>query len=175
MTSSTPDFKQLTDDELIRMRDAVDAELRTRTTPVQVVVNTCYGGFSLNVFGEDILQASGFNLRYVGDIPRNHPVLTSMVERFGQDVAGECSTLSVKTVDVPLGYTWRINEYDGKETVEVQPGTMPPPAVISSEQIARVLDVAATWPRDRSMRPMPISSGWSDDDSSGSDDDGDKK
>lgn len=166
--------KQMTDAELVACRDAVDAEMRKRTTPFKVVYNACYGGFSLSAFGEAILKASGFNLRYVDDVPRNHPVLVAMVERYGNAINGEVATLKVKTVDVPIGYTWVINEYDGKETVDVEPGKMPPPALIDDGVIKNILDKAAEWPRNLPYEPRPISTGWSDDDSSGSDAD-DKK
>lgn len=165
------DYKQMTDAELIRHRDAVDAELRTRTTPVKIVHNTCYGGFNLSGFAEDILQATGYNCRYIESIMRNHPVLVAMIERYGSAINGDCADLRVTTVHVPLGYTWRINDYDGMESVYVEPGQMPAAAVLDDEAIKSVLDKAAEWPRNRRREPRKISTGWSDDSSSGSDDD----
>lgn len=49
---------------------------------------------------------------------RADPVLIQVIEELGKEANGECSNL--KIADVPKGTLWRIDEYDGNESVATQ-------------------------------------------------------
>lgn len=48
-------------------------------------------------------------------IPRHHPLLIQVVEELEEKASGECALLEIE--EVPAGRTYKITEYDGKETV----------------------------------------------------------
>ena len=80
---------------------------------MKLVVNKCYGGFSLSR-----RAARALDLGYTYDnIDRADPRLVHLVERYGfEAVSGEHAHLRV--VELPVGISdWEINEYDGYETV----------------------------------------------------------
>jgi len=101
----------------------------------KIVFNQCYGGFGLS--HRAILryaEIKGLSLTYqpyknthlmnyyVGeehffprDIPRNDPALAQVVEELGKDANGDFAELSI--VDLPSGTRYRIEEYDGSESV----------------------------------------------------------
>lgn len=54
---------------------------------------------------------------YSRDIPRTDPDLVRVVEELGAVASDMCADLRVK--DVPSGTRYRIDEYDGRETVEL--------------------------------------------------------
>lgn len=49
-------------------------------------------------------------------IPRNDPALAQVVRELGRAASGSCAQLEL--VEVPAGSHYRIDEYDGRETVE---------------------------------------------------------
>ncbi len=93
---------------------------------MKVAYNTCWGGFSLSdqalsrylqlkreagivVYDEDI----EFNR---DDIKRrSDPHLIQVIEELGESANGSLARLQIR--DVPAGSRWRIDEYDGSETV----------------------------------------------------------
>lgn len=84
-----------------------------------IVINACYGGFSLSADGIHYMRehgvecANGHSLSY--DFPRHHPVLVNMVKELGSKKAsGHCANLVIVEIDKPL---YLINEYDGFEDV----------------------------------------------------------
>jgi len=116
-------------------------ELIKRLRGVQrIVINTVHGGFCLSQEGillylelagipyilapqpdRDTQQRLGdkivveeveFNSR---DIPRNDPVLVSVINRLGSKANGDYAIL--KVVEVPPNVDWFVDEYDGKEWV----------------------------------------------------------
>ncbi len=80
---------------------------------MKLVLNKCYGGFSLS---RRAARALGLGYTY-DDIDRADPQLVHLVERFGfEAVSGEHAHLRV--VEMPPDISdWEINEYDGYETV----------------------------------------------------------
>lgn len=86
----------------------------------KVVVNRCYGGFSLSARAESLLRE-----RFPGlvdehdlgarDVPRHHPGLVAVVEELGAAASGGCAKVCVEVIDTPM---YRIDEYDGMESVE---------------------------------------------------------
>lgn len=91
-----------------------------------VVYNGCYGGFSLSAeavrlgkqrapddpFWKNVCEKYGFF-----DGPRHDPVLVSVVRELGRRASGSCANLCVE--DLPSGALYRIDEYDGNESVTV--------------------------------------------------------
>ena len=99
---------------------------------MKIVINQCYGGFSLSVKAAKKLFELGVKSTYkisvekykdldwqyaYGKLRRNHPLLISVIEEMGEDANGECAELGV--IEIPDGYAWRIKDYDGREWVEI--------------------------------------------------------
>lgn len=85
---------------------------------MKVVINNCYGGFGMtNAALEEYKSRRDItdeNFWYY-DIPRDCPVLVSMVEEQGSAMNGEFSDL--KVVEIPDDVEWYVEEYDGMEHV----------------------------------------------------------
>lgn len=96
---------------------------------MKIVINKCYGGFSVSLKAVTWMAALGHALaqkeladegqfvqRYgsgLSDIARNDPLLVEAVERLGTEANGPHSKL--KVVDVEGD--WHVDEYDGQERV----------------------------------------------------------
>ena len=85
---------------------------------MKIVINNCYGGFGMTSAAlEEYKSRRGItdeNFWYY-DIPRDCPVLVSMVEEQGSAMNGGFSDL--KVVEIPDDVEWYIEEYDGMEHV----------------------------------------------------------
>jgi hypothetical protein len=100
----------------------------------KVVVNGCFGGFGVSEQGAEWLLANGADPEKVSvtpagiesvawtyvrvDLERHDPLLVRMVEELGGAASGNYAKLYVHTMTQPL---YRIDEYDGSESVE-EPG-----------------------------------------------------
>ena len=87
---------------------------------MKVVINNCYGGFSLSDAGiARYLELKGIEVPdksfYDRDIPRDDAVLIQVVEELGDAANGFAADL--KIVDIPDDVDWEIEEYDGNEWV----------------------------------------------------------
>lgn len=90
----------------------------------KVVINAQYGGFSLSAEASAYLNEhydagidEAFGYIYNDKIPRHHEGLVHIVETLGSERAsGFCAKLKVVEIDSPM---YRIDEYDGYESVEV--------------------------------------------------------
>jgi hypothetical protein len=86
---------------------------------MKVVINNCYGGFSLSEAGiARYIELKGTELTdnfYDRDIPRDDAVLIQVVEELGDAANGFAADL--KIVDIPDDVDWYIEEYDGNEWV----------------------------------------------------------
>ena len=104
-----------------------------------VVINRCYGGFSLSRkaflrlrelkeptslaepdYGELYDDGSGPRKAYsldsfCCDVPRDSKLLIKVIKELGKDSFGVCADL--KVVKIPAGVKWRIEEYDGLEWI----------------------------------------------------------
>ena len=86
---------------------------------MKVVYNACYGGFSLS----DAAITRYWEIKggvptpnwYNRDIPRDDPALVQVVEELGDNADGSFANLTID--NIPSGARWRIDEYDGFETV----------------------------------------------------------
>ena len=79
---------------------------------MKVVINKCYGGFSIS---KEAMELLGVDSPYP-DIKRNDPALVEVVEKLGDKANGSFSKL--KIVEIPDDVEWDIAEYDGLEWVE---------------------------------------------------------
>jgi hypothetical protein len=98
---------------------------------MKVVINTCYGGFSLKdkalrlysvyKYGKDLVVTEP-NYSYIDndgtiinefEIDRDDPYLVRVVEELGEESHGSCTELLIK--EIPDGAEWEIEEHDGKE------------------------------------------------------------
>ena len=77
----------------------------------KIVINTCYGGFSLSEQASELLPT----LRYM---QRDSPSLVKVVEELGSKSWGDCAEL--KVVEIPEDVEWEIVEYDGIEHIAEQ-------------------------------------------------------
>lgn len=88
---------------------------------MKIVINRCYGGYSLSkkAYKELGLEWDGWGHVYSGrdggDEERATPELVAVVEKLGEEANGECARLGV--IEIPDGIDWEIEEYDGKELV----------------------------------------------------------
>ena len=102
----------------------------------KLVINICYGGFSLSDKGsklyvalqqgvsvDDVENAGSWNYKVDGveidfwsrEIPRDCPTLIAVVEQLGTEADGQCAQLHI--VEIPDDVEWQIEEYDGNEHV----------------------------------------------------------
>lgn len=103
---------------------------------MKVVVNKCYGGFSVSaaavrfmrergnadaiaevLFGESTPEYTlGYDYQIYGrEFSRHDPDLVAAVETLGSKANGACADLEV--VEIPDGAEYEIDEYDGMERV----------------------------------------------------------
>ena len=90
----------------------------------KVVINGCYGGFSLsekasnyliNKYGIDIDPKYGY---LPDDFQRHDKRLVEVVEFLGQsEASGDCARLVIETIYDPI---YRVSEYDGYESIHTQ-------------------------------------------------------
>ena len=87
---------------------------------MKIVINNCYGGFSLSEAGiARYLELKGMEWPNAGfydrNIPRNDDALVQVVEELGNDANGAFAKL--KIVKIPDDVEWQIDEYDGNEWI----------------------------------------------------------
>lgn len=90
---------------------------------MKVVINGCYGVFSLSPKAKDILTMilgaeECYNLELYEN--RNNHILVALVESMGKDASGGNSRLVIEEIED--GLSWDINEYDGLESVHTYLG-----------------------------------------------------
>lgn len=94
--------------------------------PQKIVINTCYGGFSLSREAIELMAAWGHEealevlkrdtfYAYLPKTLRNDALLVKVVETLGEKASGEVTDL--KVVEIPDEVEWIIEEYDGNEWV----------------------------------------------------------
>ena len=82
---------------------------------MKVVINACYGGFSLSraAYEELGLEWDGYGYAFEGS--RDDPSLVAAVEKLGERASGIFARL--KVIDIPDDVDWEIDEYNGYEQV----------------------------------------------------------
>jgi hypothetical protein len=92
----------------------------------KIVYNACYGGFGLSEAAilryAEITGAKGFSVYDIDspvyDIERTDPALVQVVEELGEAANGRSAALRI--AELPAGTLYRIDKYDGSETVMTQ-------------------------------------------------------
>lgn len=106
---------------------------------MKLVINTCYGGFSISKEAAALMAGMGdeqaaaelaeyekgsnrkwYGYGYVDEYEidgyaRDNPNLILAVEYLGEQANGDHAEL--KVVEIPDGVDWEIEEYDGRESV----------------------------------------------------------
>lgn len=101
---------------------------------LEIVINTCYGGYSLSqVAAEEVLKRKGipyrlqsygqYSVPIVGDnwetvndvVSRSDPVLVAVVREMGAMANGDCAKLKI----VKYAIDTEISNFDGKESVSI--------------------------------------------------------
>jgi len=99
----------------------------------KVVINACFGGFSISRAAAEHMATAGSDKakielkeaasedRWYGYGPgadgysRDDPFLVAAVEALGEKASGDLAAL--KVVEIPDGVEWEIEEYDGNEHI----------------------------------------------------------
>ena len=84
----------------------------------KVIINTCYGGFSLSDTAKSMyatLTGADRNELFEFDLQRDDPTLVMIVEELGDKANGMYAEL--KIVEIPDDVEWHIQDYDGVEWV----------------------------------------------------------
>lgn len=106
----------------------------------KIVYNNCYGGFGLSTEAVEryfelkgwtlVIDGGGYFAHYYKDsigegnyfscreIDRADPVLVQVVEELGDKANGVCAKLAIRKL--PSGTKYRIDVYDGNESVVTQ-------------------------------------------------------
>lgn len=86
----------------------------------RVVFNNCFGGFGLSTTAAALYakrKGVDSSAVYDFDIPRHDPDLLAVIDQLGlKNASGVCSKLEI--VELTAGNKYRIEEYDGLETVQ---------------------------------------------------------
>ena len=85
----------------------------------KVVVNTCYGGFSLsNKALAEYNKRAGTDHTYGGrNFERDDKHLVAIVEELGDEADGSCAELTIKELPDDVANKWYVEEYDGWEHI----------------------------------------------------------
>jgi hypothetical protein len=84
---------------------------------MKVVYNACFGGFGLSPKAINECAKRGHQIEVDYDLDRSHPVLVSVVEDLGSEANGRSASLRIRSWED--GVPFRIEEYDGAESVKV--------------------------------------------------------
>jgi hypothetical protein len=81
----------------------------------KVIINNCYGGFSLSEEAYKFLSLEWDRFGYKYNDKRDDPKLIECVEKLGEKANGRCAEL--KIVEIPEDVEYQIKEYDGSEWI----------------------------------------------------------
>lgn len=87
---------------------------------MKVIINSCYGGFSLSekAMGEIKKIDSDLGSLYYRDYQlRTNPIAISIVEKLGEAANGACAKLEIVEIPFTDEDGWHIHEYDGMESI----------------------------------------------------------
>ena len=82
---------------------------------MKVVINTCFGGFSLSKEAYEYLGIPWDGYGFAFNDDRTNPKLVECVKTLKEKANGRCSEL--KVVNIPDDVRWEIEDYDGCEWV----------------------------------------------------------
>lgn len=82
---------------------------------MKIVINKCYGGYSLSREAYEFLGLTWDDYGYEFSEDRSNPKLVECVETLGESANGAFAELEV--VEIPDDVDWEIEDYDGVEWV----------------------------------------------------------
>lgn len=84
---------------------------------MKVVINRCFGGFSLSERAYEFLglEWDGYGYKYNDNDLRTDAKLVECVETLGEEADGRFAEL--KVVEIPDDVEWEIDYYDGLESI----------------------------------------------------------
>ena len=82
---------------------------------MKIVINRCFGGFSLSEKAYEFLGKEWDSYGYEFNEHRTDPQLVECVEKLGDEANGRCARL--KVIEIPDDVKWDIYNYDGLEFV----------------------------------------------------------
>ena len=82
---------------------------------MKIVINRCYGGYSLSKEAYEYLGLKWDGYGYAYDNDRTNPRLVECIEMLGNAANGRFAELEI--VDIPDDIEWTIEYYDGIEEV----------------------------------------------------------
>lgn len=82
---------------------------------MKIVINKCYGGYSLSREAYEFLGLTWDDCGYEFSEDRSNPKLVECVETLGENANGDFAELRV--VEIPDDVDWEIEDYDGIEWV----------------------------------------------------------
>jgi len=83
---------------------------------MKIVINSCFGGYSLSQEAYEELGIPWDDFGYAYDDDRANPKLVACVEKLGPELASG-SKARLKVVEIPDDAKWYVTEYDGFETI----------------------------------------------------------
>lgn len=85
---------------------------------MKIVINTCFGGFSLSKQAYEALglEWDGYGYDYNGHSKRTDHDLVRVVEELGENANGIFAKLRV--IEIPDDVEFHIEEYDGAESID---------------------------------------------------------
>lgn len=86
----------------------------------KVVLNCCYGGFSLSKEAYEYMGLEWDGYGYAFKYDRENPKLIECIEALGSKANGRCSSLCIEEYDEE-NFDCYIDEYDGSESLELIP------------------------------------------------------
>lgn len=91
----------------------------TQTQTKKVIINNCFGGFHLSEEFENYMkQYPGYEGFDTYSCNREDQFVIEQVEKFGLDKASNPYVSELCIVEIPTICSYRINEYDGRESIE---------------------------------------------------------
>jgi hypothetical protein len=92
----------------------------------KLVINGCYGGFSLSREARTRMQELGYTFDYLKVVKRDDPVLVQVVEELGEKCNRKHSFLEIEIIPEKFARDnlddecyWKINWDDGSESIEL--------------------------------------------------------
>lgn len=84
---------------------------------MQIVINSCYGGFGLSDKALVLYNAlANTDIQCCFELERNDPILVRVVKTLGDEANGRFAKLRI--VEIPDDVNWEISDYDGCESIE---------------------------------------------------------
>ena len=103
--------EMFTEDDYKRIELDLIIEVKT----MKIVINTCFGGFSLSKKAYEYLGLAWDGYGYKYSKNRTDPKLVECIENLGEDANGSFAEL--KVVEILNNVEWEIEEYNGIERV----------------------------------------------------------